>query len=398
MTGVRIARGLVLAMAAGLGPGGARTAYCDTIRFVGARAALEGVEIVDERVDVVEYRASPASPNQSNQANPSKQTKPSKLAVQSIPSFEVADVEYSDPGEAFFRASESVARCDGAAAGASGKDADASGFVAAAEQFVAAGEQFVGAAKSGSNRSALAARALLLAGRAFARAGEFSRAGEAWERIEKEHPRSRYAPIALLERARSLEAIGDDAGAREAYGRLSKDERAAFVARLRLALLDAAATDTEVAVAHLAHECDEVESQAGAKYPSVTRLVRLGRGVVERRSGRPDAAVEIFRAIVAEGDAAERDVRAAAWNGIGAALASSTEASPERVEQALLAHLRVVTQFEDVVAEQPEALYLAARCFQRSRSADRDPRAADLLARCQRVFPGSRFARLALRG
>lgn len=334
----------------------ATAAHADTINFLGNRKPQAGVTVLDEKLDVVEFRL------------------PKVNQKQTVPSNEVASVVYEDPGSDFQSAQEAL------------DDA------ASKDDFKSASQQFL-ALYSDLTKPGLKAQALLNAAIGAERGGDRAKTVEIYDKLATEMAQSRYAPIAIFEKGRDLAIAGDAKGARAAFTKL-KDlgERWALMGDLQIQILDEAANPTAALDAY-----KKIITSA-AKYPDVANLARLqvGRAMIAAKQfGEAEAN---FRSILDNRSSSTRDIQAGAWNGLGAALASKDKASADDVKKALFAHLRVITQFDDVLDEQPEALYRAGKCFQRVPTTDSATRAKQLLTRCQKEFAGTEWAKRAAQG
>lgn len=333
------------------------TAQADTITFLGNRKPQGGVTVLDEKLDVVEFKL------------------PKVAQKQTVSSNEVASVIYEDPGSDFKSAVEALDEA------------------ASKDDFKSVSQQFL-ALYSEVKLPGLKAQALMNAAYAAERAGDRAKVGEIYDKIATELAQSRYAPIAFFEKGRDLAAAGDAKGARAAFTKLKEmGDRWSMMGDLHLQMLDEAANPTAALDAY-----KKIITQAGSKYPDVANLARLQVGRAMIAAKQFGEAESNFRSILDNRGSSSRDIQAGAWNGLGAALSSKDKATPDDLKKALFAHLRVITQFDDVLDEQPEALYRAGKCFQRVPTTDSATRAKQLLSRCQKEFAGTEWAKRAAQG
>jgi tetratricopeptide (TPR) repeat protein len=332
-------------------------AQADTIHFNSGRKSQGGVTVLDEKLDVVEYRIKGVN---------QKQT---------IPSSEVAKVDYEDPGNDYKSAQDAL---------------DAAG---SKDDYKSAAEQFLAVYTDLKNKGGLQALALMNAADALERAGERKKALETYDKLATDLPQSRYAALAILEKGRGLAFSSDAKGARAAFLKLKEmGERWSLMADLQVQILDEAANPTAALETY-----KKISTQAG-KYPDVANLAKLqiGRGMFAAKQYAEAEAN--FRSILDNRAASTRDIQAGAWNGLGASLAAKDKATADDLRKSLFAHLRVITQFDDIIDEQPEALYRAGKTFLKVPSTDAAARSKQLLGRCQKEFAGTQWAKLASQG
>lgn len=356
---VALPRGLSLGLAFGVSVWAfAPIAAADTINFLGNRKPQLGVTVLDEKLDVVEFKL------------------PKVTQKQTVPSSEVADVVYDEPPTDYKDALESL---EGAAS---------------KEDYKSVSEQFLALAPDLKSKPGLQAQALMNAAYAAERAGDRKKVGEIYDKIANEMSQSRYAPIAAFEKGRDLAIAGDAKGARAAFTKVKEmGERWSFMADLQLQILDEAANPTAALDVY-----KKIITQTGSKYPDVANLARLQVGRAMIAAKQYLEAETNFRSILDNRTASSRDIQAGAWNGLGAALASKEKATADDLKKALFAHLRVITQFDDVLDEQPEALYRAGKAFQKVQTTDSATRSKQLLTRCQKEFAGTEWAKKAAQG
>jgi tetratricopeptide (TPR) repeat protein len=331
-------------------------AHADTITFLVDRKPQVNVSVIDERLDVIEYRLEKVN---------QKQT---------VKSDEVAEVVYEGLSEEYLALLDDFK------------------VAFAKEDYKSVAQQLVDNALS-ERRKGLAAQGLLKAADAYQFAGEIKAAVETLDRLVKDQPQSRYAPIATLEKGRLLAASGDAANARASFLKLRE-----FGERWQIA------SDLQIQIAEEAKDpAAALEAYRGivtkaASFPSIANEAKLRIGRVMIANKKHSDAIAAFQGILDARQASSRRIQAGAWNGFGAALAAKPDARPEDLKQALYAHLRVITQFDDVPDEQPEALYRAGKMFQRVEAQDAAMRARQLFSRCQKDYPGSEWAKLAAQG
>lgn len=329
----------------------------DTIHFVNARRPLTDVTVLDEKLDVVEYRLNGIQQKQS------------------VDSSEVASIGYDEPPS---NVRQALAALDSAAT---------------REDVLQAAQQLLGVVPSVKKR-ALSAQLTMTVAEALTRGGDLDQALAQFERIASETPATRYAPLALSAKGRWLAFRGDAEAARAAFTKLTEYGGPYVIeSQVQRAILD---ESTQAAASLALYE--RVATEYESKRPELAQLARVRRGRVETALGKRDAALATFRALVAERAALPPALQAAMWNGYGAALTAGGSVASEDQQEALYAHLRVVTMFESIVAEQPEALYRAGKCFLVVTSDDSATRAQHLFKRCQREYPQNEWGKRAAQG
>lgn len=336
----------------------AAVARADTIRFVDGRKPLTEVEVLDETLEGVRYRIK------------------NVRQIQTLPAEKVLAVEYAKVPEDYEIAQDNM---------------DAGAFQAAAELFLAA-------AQDASRKKGLAAKCYLLAGDAYLKAGLYEDAMRVFDDLVAKFPESRYAPEARLKKGIALVKSGQAQRARQVFSALEREAgkvgaRWALEAKLQLLRLDEAKDPKAALEAY-----EGLLKEAGSKYPTVAHAARLRIGRVLTALGRYDEAIAAFREILAKRSDLPREIVAGAFNGLGTALRSKPNATPEELKEALYAHLRVFVSYPDVVDEQPEALYGAGKCFQKVPVQDAEARAQWALGKVVREYPNSVWAKKARQG
>ncbi|MBI4881534.1 MAG: tetratricopeptide repeat protein [Planctomycetes bacterium] len=344
--------GILLAVAA--------AAAADTITFVDGRKPEGKVEVVDETVEKVEYRRTGLRQNQS------------------YPADKVAEVTYTEPPEDYTIAMENMENM----------------------AFEDAAKLFRTAAENSGGRRGLEAKCLFLAGEALRRAGQIEEALTAYSDLVDRQPDSRYAPHARLQRGITLARAGDANRAQQVLDKLKSEatakgygQRWVFEAELQLLILGEAANPTAAREAY-----ERLVTQTEASFPTVANQAKLRIGRVLIASKEYDKARQYFQTILENRSASGREIVAGAFNGLGAALRNKPGATEQDLKQSLYNHLRVCVSYSDVIEEQPEALYSAAKCFQKIPGPDSADRAALLLRRCVVDHPDSPWAKLAQKG
>jgi TolA-binding protein len=329
------------------------SASADTIKFVDGRKPVDGVTVINETTDKVDYR---------RKGVPQPQSYAAEL---------VADVEYSEPPEEFLAAMDAYGVGDAKAA--------AGLFI------VAAGEV--------ESKKGFAAKCKFMAGEAYRVGGMAGDAVAAYDDLIKNQPESRYVPLARLNRGLTFARKGDEKNARDAFDTLLKDaakfgERFKHESELQLAILDES-KDPAGALA----KYNAIAAATEKTYPSVASQARLRIGRAMIATGDTAKAAQFFQNIVDERAASSAEIVAGAYNGLGRALYEQ-----KNYKDALFCFLRVYTVFNDQAAEQPEAMYFAAKCFQQVEGPESKTRAQSLLQRVVREYPDSSWALEAKKG
>lgn len=332
-------------------------ADADTIHFVNSRRPLTDVTVQDEKLDVVEYRLTGIQQKQS------------------VDSIEVASIDYDE-------LPANVRQALGAVESA-----------ATREEVLQAAQQLQGVVPSVKKR-ALSARLTMTMAEAFTRGGDLDQAITQFDRIASEAPATRYAPLALSAKGRWLAFRGDTEAARAAFTKLT-EYGGPYVSesQVQRAILD---EPTQAAASLALYE--RIATEYESKRPELAQLARVRRGRIETALGKRANALVTFRELIAERASLSPALQAALWNGYGAALTAGDSVSEGDQQEALYAHLRVVTMFESIVAEQPEALYRAGKCFLVVPSDDSATRAQHLFKRCQREYPQNEWGKRAAQG
>jgi len=115
----------------------------------------------------------------------------------------------------------------------------------------------------------------------------------------------------------------------------------------------------------------EVAGQASTTYPTVRNRARVAEGETYLEGSKPDyaAAQKIFQAIVAD-PKADHATLAGAYTGLGDCLFNTAaekvkagETANDELLEALLAYMRVVVNYEDQPSYVPKAMFYAGRVF-----------------------------------
>jgi len=131
------------------------------------------------------------------------------------------------------------------------------------------------------------------------------------------------------------------------------------------------------------------------KFPEVASKVRVRMGRIMIEQGKLKEAVECFNEAIKNKKDLDRAVLAGAYLGRGLQIMRRTEASPELYKDALFDLLRVVLSFEDVIVCQPEAMYWAAKCFQKIGGPNASKNSRGLFNRVKTEWPNSLYAQKA---
>jgi len=340
----------------------ARPAVADDILFNDGRPPKTNVSVINESLDVVEYKD------------------PRIRQPQSFDSAVVAEVKYSGrhvPDEyalAFENLEEHAA------------------FELAAQMFESVSEQVRG------DRDGLKANCLFNRAEALRRGGLLTKAVEAYDDFLQQYPKSRYSPMAQLSRARALKSGGDVARARKAFEDLKKfGDRWEMEAELNLLILNGASVS----------DLQRIAGATETKYPAVSNQAKLEIGRAMIRDGNVADARDYFQTIIDNRGASSREIAAGAYNGLGAALFAEAEnksrsgdaaGSEQLFKKALMNYLRADLTYDDVLEEQPEAMFGAGSSFLKVEGQDNQQRGKAILGRLVKQFPDTEWAERARGG
>jgi tetratricopeptide (TPR) repeat protein len=346
---------------------------------------LDGVKVVSETYEKVEYKQPKVASNQSK------------------PAADVRDIEYAATSADFREGLK-----------AWHEDAD----------LATAAAYFDSAATDDKLPANVRATARRFSADCWLAGGNLVDAAAAYADLIKSWPDTRHLAAALLGKGQALLQSGSFAEAKQAFDALKAEVAAkslgerweiegdynglVAVVAGKLKGADGQAVD---AVAGF----EALRKRAAGKDPELEAKCEVQLGRLHLNEGKLDQALPLFDAIIGERlDIADQEVLAGAFNGRGrclfnqaqAKLDAATAAKGDKAradalrldavglfKEARRDFLRVFTVYSAVQGQQAEALYFAAQCFLNVADKDADSRSKVLLTLCSRNYPNSTWGK-----
>ena len=267
-----------------------------------------------------------------------------------------------------------------------------------AGDYPAAIAKFQAVAKDRSQRSWARTYALMNIALMYEVDGNWSGSIQAWEKLAKDFPKSRYVPKAYIQVGMVHLNNGDAEAAKRSFARLGRlaglPQGQKIMAQYYMILIKEKQGEASGNQSLLRQALSEYKALLG-KTESDTELgevairCRLGIGTCLRLLGQYDEALAFFQKIA--DTAKDQAVLAGAFNGLGDCYFKKT-----KWKDALLAFLRVEILYDRSPEQTAHALFFSGKCFEFMHGAtigeDSKLRAKQQYARCAARFPGTKLA------
>ncbi len=230
----------------------------------------------------------------------------------------------------------------------------------------------------------------------YLRMGKRAEAMKSFQALLKKESDSRFYGETYTAMARIHVSLGDTAAAMSALdtliataGRTELSDEWGYQAKLEKAGFLENQSKTGPAL----RLYQGVASDSGSSYPGISRMAKLGEARCLQKEGKAAQSRTILKQVLQSAGSEEMEILAGAYNGIGGYHVSKGE-----WKDALLAYLRVVTLYEGVQSQMPEALFNSAKCFHVLSDQQGNPewrkRAVSLYGRLKAQYGGSPYARM----
>jgi tetratricopeptide (TPR) repeat protein len=227
--------------------------------------------------------------------------------------------------------------------------------------------------------------------------GDLKNAIAAWDRYEKEFPRGKFLPKALVASGLAYLTIGDEAKARSSFSKLERlkglpegAKKQAKYWTIKITQLKGEKAGNagliNQALTQYRSLLDEVE--ADSELQEVAILARLGIGDCLLALEKFGEALDFFKKIAASSD--DPDVLAGAFNGLG-----RCHFSKEEWDEALISFLRTVILYDTNPEQTAMALFWGAKSYMMRQGEDWKNRARSLFRECMNKYPSTQWARQA---
>lgn len=231
--------------------------------------------------------------------------------------------------------------------------------------------------------------------------GDLPNAVATWERLQKQFPKSRFVPDAIISSGKALINLGKADEAKSKFLELQRlpglAESQKMLAKYYVIYIkqkQGEASGNKMLLNQALNEYKELLSQVenDSNLKQVATLARLGVGDCLLALEQYGEAQDYFQKIADSGT--EKAVLAGAYNGLGRCYLAKRQ-----WKDALIAFLRTVVLYDEVPEQTAMALVLAGDSYAYLRSGDdwRD-RAKGLYRECMQKFPGTEYARKAENG
>jgi len=226
--------------------------------------------------------------------------------------------------------------------------------------------------------------------------GDWQNAIEAWDRLQKAFPKSKFLPKALVNKGLAWLNVGDEAKARQAFGQLERlkglPDSEKMVAKYWLIKItqlkgEKAGNAAVINQALEAYKRLLSDVEGNSDLQNVAILARLGIGDCLLALEKYGEALAFFQKIAASSN--DTAVLAGAFNGLGLCYFKT-----EKWSDALMCFLRTVILYGDSNPETTAmALYWAAKSYRMRQGDDYKTRARSLYRECIGRFPTTSWAR-----
>jgi len=220
--------------------------------------------------------------------------------------------------------------------------------------------------------------------------GQMEQAVEAWRELEKQFPRSKYVPGAIVKTGLAHLAMGNRDEAERAFRRLQRlpdlaeDQRQ--IGRYWVIYIKQQSGAYEDALAEYRQLLEDVEADPDLKQVAIR--ARLGIGDCLLALKRFEEALSFFQKIADSSQ--DPAVLAGAFNGLG-----RCHFEQQNWKDALLSFLRTMILYDETPDQTAMALCYAADSYTYLRSEDWKDRAKSLFRECIARYPGSQWAQRA---
>ena len=227
--------------------------------------------------------------------------------------------------------------------------------------------------------------------------GEYEDAIKAADRVLADAAESRYVPLAHLGKARAMFDSGKPEDAIKAVTGLKGmadggqvGARWGFEADVHLILFN-----SKLKGAARASKLEGLITKAARDFPLVANRARVAAAQAKISTKDYTGAEQLFRQVLSEPQADDRTL-AGAYSGLGDCLYAKAEGTAsgqaELYQEAVMAHMRVVVNYDKQFAYVPHSMLYAALCFRSIGGEEYNARAKSMLLAVRRRFPGSREA------
>jgi tetratricopeptide (TPR) repeat protein len=225
--------------------------------------------------------------------------------------------------------------------------------------------------------------------------GDWAKAIDAWDRLQKAFPKSRFLPKALVSKGLAQLNLGQEAKARQAFGQLQRlrglpegEKKTADYWLIKITQLKGEKNRNTALINEALEAYKRLlsEVEGDSELQNVAILARLGIGDCLLALEKYGEALAFFQKIADSSD--DSSVLAGAFNGLG-----RCHFAKEEWDKALMSFLRTVILYDTNPETTAMALYWAAKSYTMRQGDEWKTRARSLFRECMGRFPTSSWAR-----